>query len=133
MDLKYFRYFVTFDLEGAESADYDQLYQHVHRNLYQDVPPAYQSYRYFKFPSGGWGFLPATSVVTTFSEQEAATPAEAGNKFREFLTRMKLVISRLSVSSGAQEMVEARVVDNKKLPVWLNKIYPTTLPDAIEI
>ncbi len=107
MDDKRFNYFVTFDLTGAKKRDYDLVYEHFH---------LVGGYRYFLFPSGRLGFLPGSSVVITFWDKEV-TPAAAGNKFREVLTRMGLVISRLSVSRGEPEMVEARVVRSR--PSWL--------------
>ena len=123
MDLKCFNYFVTFDLKGAKKRDYDRVYQHFH---------LCGGYRYFRFRSGRLGFLPGSSVVITFWDKEMVTPAAAGNKFREVLTGMGLVISRLSVSRGEPEMVEARVIRSR--PSWLcGGCKPQLLPDAIEI
>jgi hypothetical protein len=120
-----FKYFITFDLEDAGQA-YDRIYQWVHRYC--------RGYRYFRFPSGRWGYLPATSVVVTFSEKEAATSVEAGDRFREILTDpqgFNLVITRLAVTRGEPDVVVARAVDSP--PDWLRTVYPMSPPRAIEI
>lgn len=68
-------FFLSFDLEDADSSSYDLIYRWVHGQ---------GGYRYVPLEGGDWGRLPSTCVVLPYDTEEEL---EAAHRFKDGLRK----------------------------------------------